>query len=172
VPFVHLVPYATDQGVPAASAALLIAAIGVGSTAGRFLLGGLADRLGRGHALVGTFAGMAVAMAVWPACTGFWPLLTFAFVYGLFYGAWVAIIPAVVMDFFGGRSISAIIGALYTSVAFGTLIGPSAAGYAFDASGSYLVPILAGAGASLLAAAVMAAAGRAARRERRGRPSF
>jgi MFS family permease len=112
---------------------------------------------------------MAIAMAVWPACTGFWPLLTFAFVYGLFYGAWVAIIPAVVMDFFGGRSISAIIGALYTSVAIGTLIGPSAAGYAFDASGSYLVPILAGAGASLLAAAVMAAAGRAARRERRGR---
>ncbi len=52
VPFVHLVPYATDHGVPAASAALLVAAIGVGSTAGRFLLGGLADRLGRDHALV------------------------------------------------------------------------------------------------------------------------
>ena len=166
VPFVHLVPYATDHGVPAASAVLLMGAIGVGSTAGRFLLGGLADRLGRLPALVWTFAAMALTMAAWALCTTFWPLLAFAFVYGVFYGAWVAIIPAIVMDFFGGRSISGIIGALYTSVAFGTLVGPSAAGYAFDASGSYVLPILAGAAANVLAAVVTGAAGRAARRER------
>jgi predicted MFS family arabinose efflux permease len=172
VPFVHVVPYATDHGVPAASAVLLIAAIGVGSTAGRFLLGGLADRMGRRHALVSTFAGMAAAMAAWALCTTFWPLLAFALVFGVFYGAWVAIMPAVLMDFFGGRSISSIIGALYTSVAFGTLVGPSAAGYAFDASGSYVVPILAGAAANVVAALVVAAAGRAARRERKGAPAF
>ena len=47
VPFVHLVPYALDHGVPNASAVLLLGAIGVGSTAGRFFLGGLADRMGR-----------------------------------------------------------------------------------------------------------------------------
>jgi hypothetical protein len=29
------------------------------------------------------------------------------------------------MDYFGGRNVSSIIGVLYTSVAFGTLIGPS-----------------------------------------------
>jgi predicted MFS family arabinose efflux permease len=172
VPFVHLVPYATDHGVPVASAVLLMGAIGVGSTAGRFLLGGLADRLGRLQALVWTFAGMSCAMASWALCTSFWPLLAFALVYGVFYGAWVAIIPTIVMDFFGGRSISGIIGALYTSVAFGTLVGPSAAGFAFDASGSYVVPILAGAAANVVAALVTAAAGRAARRERQGRPAF
>jgi hypothetical protein len=115
---------------------------------------------------------MAATLALWPALAAFWPLLVFALVFGVFYGAWVAIIPSVVMDFFGGRSISGIIGALYTSVAFGTLIGPAAAGYAFDASGSYLVPILAGAGANVVAALVMAAAGRAARRERPGAAAF
>ena len=44
VPFVHLVPYASDHGIAPASAVLLLSIIGVGSTAGRFFLGGLADR--------------------------------------------------------------------------------------------------------------------------------
>ena len=35
VPFVHLVPYALDHGVPPSAAVLLIGMIGVGSTVGR-----------------------------------------------------------------------------------------------------------------------------------------
>jgi cyanate permease len=59
------------------------------------------------------------------------------------------------MDQFGGRHLSSIIGALYTSVAFGTLIGPSAVGFAFDASGSYLVPIIACAALNIVAATIV-----------------
>jgi MFS family permease len=51
VPFVHLVPYAAGHGIATQSAALLLGAIGAGSTAGRCLLGGLADRMGRSLAL-------------------------------------------------------------------------------------------------------------------------
>ena len=134
VPFVHLVPYARDHGVAPSSAVLLLGVIGVGSTAGRFFLGGLADRIGRQLALLLMFVGMAIALAIWLVSTSFWPLAAFAFVYGVFYGGWVAVLPAVVMDYFGGRNVSGIIGILYTSVAFGTLIGPSAAGFAFDLS--------------------------------------
>src|SRR5205807_1237158 len=65
VPFVHLVPYAGDHGVPQSSAILLLGVIGVGSTAGRFVLGGLADRMGRGLALLAMFVGMALALIVW-----------------------------------------------------------------------------------------------------------
>ena len=65
-------------------------------------------------------------------------------------------LPAVVMDQFGGRNVSGIIGILYTSVAFGTLIGPSAAGFVFDLSHSYTLPILASAGANIVAAAIVA----------------
>jgi hypothetical protein len=61
-----------------------------------------------------------------------------------------------VMDYFGGRNVSGIIGILYTSVAFGTLIGPSAAGFAFDLVDSYTVPILASAGANIVAAIIIA----------------
>ena len=160
VPFVHLVPYALDHGVPQSLAVLLLGVIGVGSTAGRFFLGALADRIGRQNALLAMFAGMALALIIWASATAFWGLSVFAFAYGVFYGGFVAILPALVMDYFGGRNVSAIIGVLYTSVALGTLVGPSAAGFAFDLSHSYIMPIAASACANLVAAAIMAGAAR------------
>jgi MFS family permease len=102
------------------------------------------------------FAGMALALSIWVLSTTFWPLAVFAFVYGIFYGGFVALLPALVMDDFGGRNIGGIIGVLYTSVAIGTLIGPSAAGFAFDRSHSYTLPILVGVVANILAAGIMA----------------
>jgi OFA family oxalate/formate antiporter-like MFS transporter len=157
VPFVHLVPYAVDHGVKASSAALLLGVIGIGSTAGRFFLGGLADRLGRQPALVMMFAGMALALVVWALSTAYWALAVFAFLYGVFYGGFVAIVPALVMDYFGGRNVSAIIGVLYTSVAFGTLVGPSAAGFAFDVSRSYVLPIVVAVCSNVIAAGIVIA---------------
>jgi MFS family permease len=172
VPFVHLVPYARDLGAAPSSAVLLLGMIGIGSTAGRFFLGGFADRIGRQSSLVLMFAGMALALAVWVFSTGIWQLTTFAFVYGVFYGGWVAVLPAVVMDHFGGRNVSGIIGILYTSVAFGTLIGPTAAGFAFDLSHSYTLPILASAGVNIVAAVIVAATSRGrARAEETGAPA-
>jgi OFA family oxalate/formate antiporter-like MFS transporter len=156
VPFVHLVPYALDHGVPQSSAVLLLGVIGIGSTAGRFLLGGLADRMGRRHALLAMFVGMALALAIWAFSTSLWPLAVFALAYGVFYGGFVALLPALVMDYFGGRNVSGIIGVLFTSVAFGTLIGPSTAGFVFDVSRSYTLPIVAGVCGNLIAAAIMA----------------
>jgi MFS family permease len=161
VPFVHLVPYALDHGISQTSAVLLIGAIGVGSTAGRFLLGGLADRLGRPLSFLVMFAGMGLSFVIWLFSASFWPLAAFALVFGVFYGGFVALAPAVVIDYFGGKSASSIIGILYTSVACGTLIGPSAAGFAYDISHSYTLPILASFGAYVIATAVLAATAKA-----------
>ena len=156
VPFVHLVPYALDHGVAQSAAVLLVGAIGVGSTAGRFLLGGLADRLGRPLSFLLMFVGMGLSFVVWFFSASLWPLALFALAYGVFYGGFVALAPAVVIDYFGGRHASSLIGILYTSVAFGTLIGPSAAGFAFDVSHSYTLPILLSVGAYAVASAVLA----------------
>ncbi|MFZ0608736.1 MAG: MFS transporter, partial [Xanthobacteraceae bacterium] len=160
VPFVHLVPYALDHGMTEAVAVWLVSAIGVGSTLGRFFLGGMADRFGRELSLTAMFVGMALAMTLWLVSTAFWPLALFAFLFGTAYGGWVALLPAVVMDYFGGRNVSGIIGLLYTSVSFGTLIGPSAAGFTFDLMHSYTLPIAAGIGFNIIAAAVIAATSR------------
>jgi MFS family permease len=163
VPFVHLVPYAVDHGVTQARSVLLLGAIGVGSAAGRFFLGGIADWLGRELSLAAMFVGMALALVIWAVSTEFWPLSVFAFMFGVAYGGWVALLPAVVMDYFGGRNVSGLIGVLYTSVGFGTLIGPSAAGFAFDATGSYTIPIVASILANVIAAAITIATSRPSR---------
>jgi len=163
VPFVHLVPYAMDHGMAQSRGVLLVGAIGVGSAAGRFFLGGVADWLGRELSLVAMFVGMALALVIWSVSTEFWPLAAFAFLFGVAYGGWVALLPAVVMDYFGGRNVSGLIGVLYTSVGFGTLIGPSASGFAFDVTGSYTIPILASIAANVIAAGITVATSRPAR---------
>ena len=155
VPFVHLVPYAADHGISAAPAAALISALGVGSTAGRFFLGNLADRIGRVPALSAMIAGMGVSLVVWLFASGLWGLVVFALLFGVFYGGWVAVLPAVVTDRFGSHNVGSLIGILYTSVALGTLVGPAAAGWAFDVSGSYALPIAVAIGGNLIAAALV-----------------
>jgi predicted MFS family arabinose efflux permease len=158
VPFVHLVPSGADHGIGQTAAAMLLGLIGAGSTVGRFVLGGIADRMGRHWFLVTTYAGMAVAMAIWALGSTFESLAVFALVFGLFYGGWVAILPSIVMDRFGGANVSGIIGVLYTSVAFGTLIGPTVAGYLFDSTHSYMLPIICSLAANIVAAAITARA--------------
>jgi MFS family permease len=120
IPFVHLVPYALDHHIDQPGAVLLLGIIGVGSTLGRFFLGSLADQIGRPSFLLMMFIGMAGSLAIWVIATNFWSLSAFALLFGIFYGGWVAILPTVVMDHFGGRHVSSIIGVLYTSVAIGT----------------------------------------------------
>jgi MFS family permease len=168
VPFLHLVPFAHDQGIAESTAVLLLGTIGIGSTAGRFFLGGIADRIGRERALIFMFAGMAAALSIWAVSAHVWSLATFALVFGIFYGGWVAVLPSVVMDYFGGRNVSGIIGALYTSVAFGTLIGPSAVGFVFDLSHSYEVSIVASALTNIIAALIMTLTSRSVTVAKRG----
>jgi MFS family permease len=155
VPFVHLVPYAAEHGVSDSAAAWLLGAIGVGSTAGRFFLGGMADKFGRERFLIAMHIGMAAALAIWAASSTWLALAAFALVFGLFYGGWVAVLPAVVADLFGARHVGAVIGVLYTSVAMGTLIGPSGAGFMHDVLHEDLLTIAACAAANAIAAAVL-----------------
>ena len=142
VPFVHLAPYATDQGLSRIEGVWLVGLIGVGCTLGRFVLGGLADRIGRDRSLALIMLLNGVALAYWSIAQGFVALAIFALVFGLFYGGFVALVPAFTADLFGLRAMSAVLGVLYTSVAFGTLLGPTLAGWVFDSTGSYLWPIL------------------------------
>ena len=156
VPLVHLGPYAQDVGFTAAQGVTLVSLIGLGSLLGRFTIGGFADRLGRSMTLAAAYVGLGAMLLVWLGASGYGVLAVFAVVFGMCYGAAVALLPTIVMDLYGGRAVSGIIGFLYTGAGFGTLIGPWLAGVAFDAFGSYRVPIIAAALFSFLAAASVA----------------
>jgi MFS family permease len=152
VPMVHLGPYAQDVGYTEAQGVTLVSLIGVGSLVGRFTIGGIADRLGRNASLAAMYAGLGLMLLVWWSTSQWWLLALFAVVFGACYGAYVALLPTIVMDLYGARAVSGIIGCLYTGAGVGTLLGPWLAGAAFDALGSYDVPILAAAALSFLAA--------------------
>src|SRR5205085_4226410 len=152
IPFVHLVPFAEDRGIPHATAVTLFALVGLGSTVGRFCLGGVADRLGRRQSLAGMYLGLALMMVWWFFAREAWQIAIFALVYGTLYGGFVALAPALLVDYFGPRNASGIIGFAYTGVALGSLIGPAAAGYAFDVAQSYALPIAGSAALTFVAA--------------------
>jgi MFS family permease len=152
VPMVHLGPYAVDAGYSAAQGVTLVSLIGLGSLLGRFTIGGPADRLGRVPSLAAMYAGLGAMFLLWWMASAYWVLALFAVVFGVCYGAYVALLPTIVMDLYGPRSVSGIIGCLYTGCGVGTLLGPWLAGVAYDSMGSYQLPILAGAAFSLGAA--------------------
>ncbi|MBL8343756.1 MAG: MFS transporter [Rubrivivax sp.] len=151
VPFAHLSASARDMGVADAQAVGLVGLIGIGSLTGRFVVGTLADRLGRGPATVAVMASLGLSMLLWWLAPGYAALAVFALWMGLSYGGSVSLMPALCMDFFGPRAVSSIIGTLYTGAAFGNLVGPWAAGRVFDATGSYAAVILGCAALSALA---------------------
>lgn len=141
IPFAHLSAAARDRGIDDARAVGLVGMIGVGSLVGRFVVGALADRLGRGRTLVMAQASLGLAFVLWWGGEGYAALAAFALWMGLSYGGIVSLMPALCMDLFGARAVSSIIGTLYTGAAFGNLAGPWLAGAVFDRTGSY-APII------------------------------
>ena len=153
VPIVHLGPYAQDIGYTEAQGVTLVSLIGLGSLLGRFTVGPFADRLGRRPSLAAMYAGLGAMLLLWWAASAWWLLALFATAFGMFYGAYVALLPTIVMDLYGARSVSGIIGFLYTGAGLGTLLGPWLAGVAYDLLGAYDMPIAAGAVFAFLASA-------------------
>ncbi len=152
VPMVHLASYAQDAGYSAAQGVTLVSLIGLGSLLGRFTIGGIADRVGRQPSLAAMYVGLGLMLIFWWLTTTYWVLVLFALLFGAFYGGFVALAPTIIMDLYGPRAVSGIIGVLYTGPGIGTLVGPPLAGAAFDAFGSYSVPILTGAALSFAGA--------------------
>ena len=152
VPVVHMIPHAVRAGVAPRDAAWLISILGLGSLAGRLVLGHAADRLGRQQTLGGLHMALGMLFLAWTIREGFFTLAFFAFAYGICYGATIALRPAVIADYFAGPNLATVTVLHYTSSVLGPLIGPAAFGYSVDFWNSDLI-------ASCVAAACLIAAG-------------
>lgn len=161
IPFAHLSAAARDLGIGDAQAVGLVGLIGIGSLTGRFVIGAVADRLGRPMTLVAVEASLGLSMLLWWVAGGYPALAVFAMWMGLSYGGAVSLMPALCMDLYGARAVSSIIGTLYTGAALGNVAGPWVAGRVFDATGSYATVI---AGCALLSLLATVAAWRAVAR--------
>ena len=149
----HIVPYAQDAGMDLARASLGLVAIGVGSIVGRLFLSPLGDRLGRRRSYSLTTGIVAALMFLWLVAplTELWTLLPWAFAFGSAYGAFVALSPTLMADYFGTSYVSGTIGVFYTGAGLGSFVGPWLGGALFDLTGSYRPAILTAAVLSVLA---------------------
>jgi MFS family permease len=135
--FIFITPFAEDHGVGHVAAAALIGVVGASSVVGRLALGGLADRLGSLRTYRACFLVMGLSYVIWLVTTTYPWLLTFAVIFGVAYGGFIALSPAVMADIFGTAAMGRLVGIQYTSAGIGALVGPPLAGLAVDGTGTY-----------------------------------
>ena len=93
IPFAHVSAAARDMGIEAASAVGLVGLIGIGSLVGRFVIGALADRLGRTLTLLLMQGSMGLSVLAWFSAGSYPMLVFFALWFGLSYGGIVSLLP-------------------------------------------------------------------------------
>lgn len=153
--FAFIVPFAEAEGIAADRAAGLIAVIGLSSILGRIVITGMAGRLGPIRLLQLCMATQPIAYLVWVlAGDNYTQLTVFAFILGVSYGGFVALMGDATAHLFGLVGIGAVMGLVYLASGAGSLVGPPLAGFLADET-SPSVPLVVILGVSLFGAIVI-----------------
>lgn len=133
----HIVPHATDLGIPPAAAAGILSTIGGVSMVGRFTIGNAIDRIGSRISMIVCFV-LLIAVLVWlQKADELWMLYLFAGTYGFVHGGFFTAISPIVAEYFGLRSHGLLFGAVVFAGTVGGFTGPVLAGRIFDVTGGY-----------------------------------
>lgn len=134
---VHIAPHATDIGKSTATAAGLVATIGIASITGKVLFGRIGDRIGNKSIYMICFS-MMVFSLLWLTPTRQALLLyLFAVVFGLAYGGNATSQSPLVATLFGLQSHGIIMGTVNNGFTVGATLGPFLSGALFDKMGDY-----------------------------------
>jgi MFS family permease len=137
---VHIVPFAHDQGISLAGASLALTAYGTGAVCGRVASGVVSDRLGTFTTIRLGYALQLAALLVLLGLSSRGALLGSLVVLGVGFAAADTMLAKAVPDVFGTRALGAILGVLNLGWRCGAAIGPAAAGFLYDLTGSYAIP--------------------------------
>jgi MFS family permease len=134
---VHIVPYATDRGLPPATAAGVLATIGGVSMLGRAVMGVANDRIGGKRSLIICFIILLGGLIWLQVAREAWMLFLFAPIYGFAHGGFFTVVSPTVAELFGTDSHGLLFGVVLANGTVGGAIGPLLAGTTFDITGSY-----------------------------------
>jgi MFS family permease len=134
---VHIVPHATDLGLPPAIAAGVLATIGGVSMVGRISMGTANDKIGGKRSLTICFIILLCGLFWLQIADRAWMLFLFATVYGFSHGGFFTVMSLIVAELFGTGSHGLLFGLVLFSGTIGGTIGPVLAGRMFDVTGSY-----------------------------------
>jgi len=137
VVLVHIVPHASDLGIPTIQAAGILSTIGGISMLGRLSVGVAIDRIGSRKCMQICLV-ILIASFIWlQMARDVWMLYSFAAIYGIAHGGIFTVISPITAELFGIRSHGALFGIVAFSGTVGGAAGPVLAGLAFDMTGSY-----------------------------------
>ncbi len=125
LPFAHLPTFAAWVLHMRPEATLhLLMLIGFSSLPSRFVLGALADLVGRGRVFLVCSMGVALGTAGWAMSDTMAGMRLFAVVFGITYGGFISLLPAFVADLYGRGQAGTMIGLLYSSRGLALLLAP------------------------------------------------
>ena len=135
----HFIPAAQDHGMPATTAAGLLALVGVFDVAGTIASGWLTDRYDPRVLLIGYYTGRGLSLLALPSLLA--PHTNpSTWVFILFYGLdWVATVPptvALCREYFGDRA-PVVFGWVFAAHQLGAATAAAGAGVIRDAAGTY-----------------------------------
>ena len=135
---VHMVPLMLKAGYTAATAALALSSVHALITVGKPTMGVLGDYIGARKALSLALAVCALGILLMgDASQG--PILVLGILlYGFMLATPVALIPVILLDVTGPRSLGPLFGLLFFTQTVGAAIGPVIVGRMFDVSGGYM----------------------------------
>jgi MFS family permease len=134
---VHIVPHATDLGMPSLAAANILTIIGGLNILGQVSGGNTADRIGSKRTLAISFALMSASLFWVQVSSELWMFYIFAVFFGFAWGGSTTMLSPIVADYFGLGSHGIILSMVNLCWLTGGAIGASATGYVFDLFGSY-----------------------------------
>ena len=134
---VHAVPFARDRGVTLAVASFALTAYGIGSVIGRLTAGVVSDRFDLRLTTSACYVLELTALILLATAPSPTMLLIAMVVFGVGAAATDNMLVRAIPDLFGLRAIGAITGMLTLGWRCGAALGPAAAGFLYDAMGSY-----------------------------------
>jgi len=139
---VHIVPHATDLGIPPLTAATVLTIIGGLNIVGRIGVGSASDRIGKRPSLIISFILLTIAFCWLLVTKELWMFRLFAVILGISFGAGAVLMSPAVAELFGLKEHGAILGTITFGLAIGNAAGPVVTGYIFDITNSYYMAFL------------------------------
>jgi MFS family permease len=134
---IHLVPLMLKARYSAASAALALSSVHALITVGKPTMGAFGDYIGARKALAAGFAICALGIVLMGDAARA-PLLALGiFFYAFMLATPIALVPVILLDIVGPRSLGTLFGLLFFVQTIGAAIGPIIVGWVFDRTGSY-----------------------------------
>lgn len=139
VPFVHLVKYAEDLGVPKSKGAWLIGFLSITSTVGRVFFGKISDLKFVNRLYMYQFSIFAIGLTtlLCPLANNYAGLVSYALIFGFFDGCFVGQVAVITADIVGHEKLSQAVGNMFGTLAIPMSLGPPLAGWLHEGFGSY-----------------------------------